>query len=82
MQRILGLLRDTWWLWLGFLTVAMIGAIFVDWGFFGRNSDHDGLYHVLCVGSIRRTRKPAQVTNLFLLNTENCSANGGLNTEH
>ena len=33
MQRILGLLRDTWWLWLGFLTVAMIGAIFVDWVF-------------------------------------------------
>jgi hypothetical protein len=30
MQRITGLLRDTWWLWLAFFSAAVLGASFVD----------------------------------------------------
>jgi hypothetical protein len=33
MQRIKGLLRDTWWLWLAFLALALFGAKFVDLAF-------------------------------------------------
>ena len=33
MQRILGLLRDTWWVWLAFLTISIVGAIEIDIAF-------------------------------------------------
>jgi hypothetical protein len=33
MNRIKGLLRDTWWLWTIFLIVGAVGAIWIDWVF-------------------------------------------------
>ncbi|WP_146518728.1 hypothetical protein [Stieleria varia] len=33
MKQLLGLWRDTWWLWLGFVVISVVLAMAIEWFF-------------------------------------------------